>query len=116
MSEKNPVNIWSITGINLLAWPGLGTLLAGRKLSGFIQTTMSLIGAILTICLLFVLFKFASTGIESSKPIDPKLFIKENKSLIICGIAGLGMLAFTWFWAAISTYSIAKQLQTEANP
>ena len=82
MSEKNPVNIWSITGINLLAWPGLGTLLAGRKLSGFIQTAMSLVGAILTICLLFVLFNFASIGIESSKPIDSKLFIEQKNSLI----------------------------------
>lgn len=116
MSEKNPVNIWSITGINLLAWPGLGTLLAGRKLSGFIQTAMSLVGAILTICLLFVLFNFASIGIESSKPIDSKLFIEQNKPLIIYGIVGVGMLAFTWVWAAISTYSIAKQLRSEVKP
>ncbi|MEE2614046.1 MAG: hypothetical protein VYC62_00520 [Verrucomicrobiota bacterium] len=116
MSGKKTVNIWSITGINLLAWPGLGTLLAGRKISGFIQAAMSLVGAVLTICLLFVLFKFASIGIESSEPIDSQLFIEENRSLIIYGIVGVGMLTFAWFWAAISTYSIAKQLHSETKP
>ena len=116
MSGKKTVNIWSITGINLLAWPGLGTLLAGRKISGFIQAAMSLVGAVLTICLLFVLFKFASIGIESSESIDSQLFIEENRSLIIYGIVGAGMLAFAWFWAAISTYSIAKQLRIETKP
>jgi len=110
VSEKKPVNIWGITGMNLLAWPGLGTFLAGRKLSGFIQSAISLAGAALTICLLFVLFKFASIGIESTEPIDSKLFIEQHKQLIIYGIVGIGMLAFTWFWAAISTYSIAKKL------
>ena len=116
MSGKKTVNIWSITGINLLAWPGLGTLLAGRKISGFIQAAMSLVGAVLTIFLLFVLFKFASIGIESSESIDSQLFIEENRSLIIYGIVGAGMLAFAWFWAAISTYSIAKQLRIETKP
>ncbi|MED5454557.1 MAG: hypothetical protein VX961_08520, partial [Verrucomicrobiota bacterium] len=77
MGKKKLVNTWSITGINLLAWPGLGTLLAGRKFSGSIQTAMSLIGAILTICLFVVLFKYASIlGVDSSKKIDSELFIE----------------------------------------
>ena len=74
---------------------------------------MSLVGAVLTICLLFVLFKFASIGIESSESIDSQLFIEENRSLIIYGIVGVGMLTFAWFWAAISSYSISKQLHSE---
>ena len=114
MGKKKLVNTWSITGINLLAWPGLGTLLAGRKFSGSIQTAMSLIGAILTICLFVVLFKYASIlGVDSSKKIDSELFIEQNKSLIIYGTVGFGALAFAWFWAAISSYSISKQLHSE---
>ena len=111
MSQKNTVNFWSIAGINLLAWPGLGTFLAGRKLSGFIQATMSMVGAILTICLFLVLFKFASHEIESEKPIDSNLFFEQNSSLIFYGIIGLGIFSFAWFWAAISTYFISIQLR-----
>ena len=115
VSEKKPINFWGVTGVNLLAWPGLGTLLAGRRISGGIQATMALVGGLLTLCLILVLFNFAFHGMDSNQPLDPKVFLQENKSLIIPGTIGLGMLVLAWCWAAVSCYLIAKELKREAN-
>ena len=114
VSEKKPVNFWGVTGINLLAWPGLGTLIAGRKISGGIQATMALIGGLLTLCLFIVLFNFAFHGMDSNAPIDPTVFLQQNKSLIIPGTIGFGMLVLAWCWAAVSCYQIARELKSEA--
>ena len=115
VSGKKPVNFWGVTGINLLAWPGLGTLLAGRKISGGIQATMALVGGILTCFLFFVLFNYAFLGMESNRPIDPKVFLEQNRSLIIPGTIGFGMLVLAWCWSAVSCFLIAKDLQREAR-
>ena len=114
MSEKGPVNFWGVTGINLLAWPGLGTLMAGRKISGGIQAMMALVGGLLTLCLFIVLFNFAFHGMDSNDPIDPRVFLQQNKSLIIPGTIGFGMLVLAWCWAAVSCYQISKELKSEA--
>ena len=114
MREKGPVNFWGVTGINLLAWPGLGTLMAGRRISGGIQATMALIGGLFTLCLFIVLFNFAFHGMDSNAPIDPTEFLQQNKSLIIPGTIGLGMLVLAWCWAAVSCYQIARELKSEA--
>ena len=112
MSDKKTVNFWGVTGVNLLAWPGLGTLLAGRRISGGIQATMALIGGLLTICLFIVLFNFAFYGMDSN---DPRVFLEQNKSLIIPGTIGFGMLVVAWCWAAVSCYLIASELKSEAS-
>ena len=115
MSDKKTVNLWGVTGVNLLAWPGLGTLLAGRRISGGIQATMALIGGLLTICLFIVLFNFGFYGMDSNDPIDPRVFLQQNKSLIIPGTIGFGMLVLAWCWAAVSCYLIASELKSEAS-
>ena len=115
VSDKKPVNFWGVTGVNLLAWPGLGTLLAGRRISGGIQATMALVGGLLTLCLFIVLFNFAFHGMDSNAPIDPRVFLQQNKSLIIPGTIGFGMLVLAWCWAAVSCYQIAKELKSEAG-
>lgn len=115
MSDKKTVNLWGVTGVNLLAWPGLGTLLAGRRISGGIQATMALIGGLLTICLFIVLFNFAFYGMDSNDPIDPRVFLQQKKSLIIPGTIGFGMLVVAWCWAAVSCYLIASELKSEAS-
>ena len=112
VSDKKPVNFWGVTGVNLLAWPGFGTLLAGRRISGGIQATMALIGGLLTICLFIVLFNFAFYGMDSN---DPRVFLQPNKSLIIPGTIGFGMLVVAWCWAAVSCYLIASELKSEAS-
>lgn len=112
VSDKKPVNFWGVTGVNLLAWPGFGTLLAGRRISGGIQATMALIGGLLTICLFIVLFNFAFYGMDSN---DPRVFLQQNKSLIIPGTIGFGMLVVAWCWAAVSCYLIASELKSEAS-
>ena len=115
VSDQKTVNFWRVTGGNLLAWPGLGTLLAGRRISGGIQDTMALIGGLLTICLFIVLFNFAFRGMDSNDPIDPRVFLQQNKSLIIPGTIGFGMLVVAWCWAAVSCYLIASELKSEAS-
>ena len=88
--------------------------MAGRRISGSIQATMALIGGLLTLCLFIVLFNFAFHGMDSNAPIDPTEFLQQNKSLIIPGTIGFGMLVLAWCWAAVSCYQIARELKSEA--
>ena len=115
MSEKKLVNFWGVIGINLLVWPGLGTLLAGRRISGCIQATMALVGGVLMLCLILGLFNFVFHGMDSDQSIDPNVFLQENKLLIIPGTIGFGMLVLAWCWAAVSSYQISKELQREVD-
>jgi len=53
------MNPWIVAGINLLAWPGIGTYVGGHKVSGAIQAAMALIGGVLSLALIVVLFRLA---------------------------------------------------------
>ena len=76
---------------------------------------MALVGGILTCFLFFVLFNYAFHGMDSNRPIDPKEFLEQNRSLIIPGTIGFGMLVLAWCWSAVSCFLIAKDLQREAR-
>ena len=75
---------------------------------------MALVGGILTCFLFFVLFNYAFHGMDSNRPIDPKVFLEQNRSLIIPGTIGFGMLILAWGGSAVSCYQIARELKSEA--
>ncbi|MDP6082207.1 MAG: hypothetical protein QF663_01975 [Verrucomicrobiota bacterium] len=102
-----------MAGINLLAWPGIGTFVGGHKVSGAIQALMALIGGILSLGLIVVLFNFA-LKIDSTR-FDIEAFMAGNGTYLIVGVTGFCLLAFAWVWAAISSYLIAKQLHREVR-
>ncbi len=100
--DKKPVSPWVSTGINLLAWPGIGTYMAGQKVTGTIQATLALVGGLLSLCLIAVLFRFAMKLVSTH--FDSESFVQTNGMLLGLGAGGLGMLSIVWIWAAISSF------------
>ena len=104
------MNPWIVAGINLLAWPGIGTYVGGHKVSGAIQAAMALIGGVLSLALIVVLFRFAMK--LDSTHFDTESFMEANGTLLGLGGGGLGLLAISWVWAAVSSFQIATRLKT----
>ena len=107
---KKPVNPWLVTGINLLAWPGIGTYVAGQKTVGAIQAALALAGGLLSLSLIMVLFRLAMS--LDSTPFDIESFMEANGTLLGLGGGGFGLLAISWVWAAVSSFQIATRLKT----
>ena len=101
---------WVAAGINLLAWPGIGTFVGGHKVSGAIQASMALIGGILSLSLIVVLFKLA-LKLDSHR-FDTEEFMAGNETYLIVGITVFFLLAFAWIWAAVSSFLIANESKT----
>ncbi len=97
--DKKPVKPWLVTGINLLAWPGIGTYVGGQKAVGAIQAALALAGGLLSLSLIVVLFRLAMK-------LDSTHFDTESF------MGGLGLLAISWVWAAVSSFQIATRLKT----
>ena len=101
---------WVAAGINLLAWPGIGTFVGGHKVSGTIQASMALIGGILSLSLIVVLFNLA-LELDSTR-FDTEEFMAGNGTYLIVGMTGFCLLVFAWIWAAVSSFMIANESKT----
>ena len=101
---------WVAAGINLLAWPGIGTFVGGHKVSGAIQASLARIGGILSLSLIVVLFNFA-LKLDSHR-FDTEEFMAGNETYLIVGTTGFCLLVFAWIWAAVSSFLIANESKT----
>jgi len=108
--DKKPINSWVVTGINLLAWPGIGTYVGGQKVVGAIQAALALAGGLLSLSLIMVMFRFVMK--LDSVQFDTDSFMEANGTLLGLGGGGLGLLAIAWVWAAVSSFQIATRLKT----
>ncbi|SVC72181.1 uncharacterized protein METZ01_LOCUS325035 [marine metagenome] len=109
--NKKPINSWVVTGINLLAWPGIGTYVGGQKVVGAIQAALALAGGLLSLSLILVMFRFVAMRLDSVQ-FDTDSFMEANGTLLGLGGGGLGLLAIAWVWAAVSSFQIATRLKT----
>ena len=110
MPDKKPVNPWVVTGINLLAWPGMGTCVGGQKVVGVIQAALALAGGLLSLCLIVVIYRFVVK--LDSTPFDAESFLEVNGMLLGLGGGGLSLLVVAWVWAAVSSFQIASRLKS----
>ena len=101
---------WVAAGINLLAWPGVGTFAGGHKVSGAIQASMALIGGILSLSLIVVLFNLA-LKLDSTR-FDTEEFMAGNGTYLIVGMTGFCLLSFAWIWSAVSSFLIVNESKT----
>jgi len=108
--DKKPVSPWLMAAINLLAWPGIGTFIGGQKVVGAIQAALALAGGLLSLCLIVVMFRLVIK--LDSTSFDTGSFVEANGTLLGLGGGGLGLLAISWVWAAVSSLQIAIRLKT----
>lgn len=96
-----PLTAWLCLLANLLALPGLGSILAGRRI-GFVQAGMALVGFALT---LFWAVWFIGAWAQSKT-----LPLELNWQLGV-GTAGVLLFGAAWVWALVTSRRILRQAE-----
>jgi hypothetical protein len=99
---------WACAAMNQLAFPGLGTIMAGRRI-GYVQAVIMVVGFCLFVGFMlqyfawFARFVMAQGGDESSQ--------NGYRSCLWMLFAGLGLTGLAWCWALLSSISIVRKAQ-----
>ena len=86
--------------INQLATPGLGSLLAGRRLAGLGQLTLAVAGFVLVILWFLSVLRQFYGMVEGSVEIKPVGWI---------GLAGAGLFAAAWVWSLVTSIGLIRE-------
>jgi hypothetical protein len=85
---------------NLLALPGLGSFIAGRRVTGFFQAALALTGFGLTG---FWFFSFIALWFRTGE------FPMDGGPQFPAGLAGVGLFAGAWCWALVTGLAILRK-------
>jgi hypothetical protein len=98
---------WTCFLVNQLVCPGIGTIMAGRRVTGFVQAAVMLVGVCgaLAFALTYIsaVYRFAldGTATEASwNAMKPPAWL---------GIAGFALCGVAWFWALFSSFKILHE-------
>ncbi len=97
--QLNRSRAYVLTGLNLLVAPGLGTFLAGRRMSGVLQIALAVTGFLLSGRGVLQLTNFCLTADEF-----PDLDAIPLRAL---GIS-LGLMLAAWLWSLVSSLQILR--------
>ena len=86
--------------LNQLATPGLGSLLAGRRLTGSGQLLLSLSGFVL------VTIWFWRLMLQFYGQIGGDVIVKPEGSI---GLIGAVLFALAWFWSLATSFSLLRE-------
>jgi hypothetical protein len=96
---------WGCVAVNQLAFPGLGTIMAGRKV-GYIQATIMVVGFCLFMA--FMLVFFIGFARFMSLEFPQEQFHTQWSHRLWLLWSGLGLTAVAWLWALASSLSILR--------
>jgi hypothetical protein len=100
--------------INQLAFPGLGTIMAGQR-SGYFQAAIMLAGFFLTMgffCWYFILLARYIT----SPGWTQDYFRAQYRAYIWTVLTGLGLCLVAWCWALFSSITLVRKVSRGAQP
>lgn len=107
----SPSKAWAYVALNQLAFPGAGTVMAGRRV-GYIQAALMIAGFILVMCYLFALiaavYSFAATSGMSEQQ-----YRAQSGHYAAAGKIGLALTVVAWLWSLISSIAILRNAQKE---
>ena len=104
LSKRPPAVLWAI--VNQLAFPGLGTLMMGRR-AGYAQAAIMLAGFSLTMA--YLLWYLVCAGRYAVTPSwDEAHFTSLYRPYKWALQWGLGLCAVAWFWALFSSIAMLR--------
>src|SRR6266852_5377399 len=95
---------WVCAAINQLAFPGLGTILAGRR-AGYFQAAIMIAGFCLTMGFMLRVIFCALRGLAAQ---DANHFADQWRPYAWAGKSGLALCLVAWGWALASSISIVR--------
>lgn len=105
---------WSYVVLNLLAFPGMGTIMA-RRTTGYLQATLSLIGFGMFVgFVLWFMVGLVRTAGDMSGDLDAYWRFVRSRAWIAW--AGLVVCAVAWFWSLFSSVQILRAARRNSRP
>jgi hypothetical protein len=102
---------WAYAALNQLAFPGAGTVMAGRRV-GYIQATIMVVGFVLTMTYLLAVIgsvvNFAANGTVSEEE-----YHKQYQVYTWAGKYGLALSVAAWCWSLVSSIAIIRNVRKE---
>ena len=111
----SPGKAWSYLALNQLAFPGLGTVMAGRRF-GYMQATIMVIGFILTtVYFLATVSSLVSSAMDlnPNNTLGPGELRAQLHHYAWIGKSGGVLSAIAWCWSLISSISMVRHAQKE---
>jgi hypothetical protein len=102
---------WLCATINQLAFPGMGTVMAGRW-TGYLQATIMIAGFVLTMMYLLAVIH-AVVGLIFSGGANEDQFRASYHQYFWALKWGLLLTAIAWFWSLISSIAIVRSVPKE---
>lgn len=110
----NRSKAWACAAINQLAFPGMGTIMAGRRI-GYIQAALMLVGFVLAMGFMLWFIYCAALSLANSGA-DQKQFVAQYRPYAWVGKSGLGLCVLAWCWSLLSTIAILRQSRKTPPP
>jgi hypothetical protein len=102
-----PARAWLCASLNLLGFPGLGTVLAGRRI-GYVQAALMVIGFVLVMAFVGAYFTALLHVLNSPDFADQRAALSW-RSWLWAGQWGAGLSALAWCWSLASSVSIVRR-------
>jgi hypothetical protein len=98
-AKRTPV--WLCVVINLLAFPGLGTVMAGRRI-GYSQSVVMVMGFVLTVGYL-LWYLFVAVRYMTNSGWTETEFQAHYRPYLWALYSGVGLCLVAWLWALASS-------------
>jgi hypothetical protein len=102
----DPTRAWALLAVNLTVLPGLGSALAGRKISGIAQAALALAGA--GLCAWWLVLFIGEWSRTGEYPWG-------GGGDLELGLFGVALFAAGWLWSLATSAVIIRSLRTEAT-
>jgi hypothetical protein len=103
---------WVCVAVNQLAFPGLGTIMAGRR-TGFPQAAMMLLGFFIAMGFMLWFIFCALRGLSVGWSEDQ--FHAAYRPYLWAGETGLALCLAAWGWALVSSVGILRETKGHAK-
>lgn len=99
---------WTCVAMNQLAFPGLGTIMAGCKV-GYVQAVL-MVGGFLLLTGFMVWLILGMMGELVGSGLDHERLAVQHRAYAWTWQVGLGLSVVAWFWALGSSFGILRQV------
>jgi hypothetical protein len=110
--RKRP-NAWVCVLINQLAFPGMGTVMAGKRV-GYLQAVMMVAGFCLVLGFMLWFFVCVARYLAGA-PWTEEEFGAQYRPYAWLWQSGLALCLFSWFWALLSSVSLLRHAKSESD-
>lgn len=101
---------WLCVTVNQLAFPGLGTIMAQRKI-GYLQAAVMIAGFVLTMGFLLTYLSAVAQYLQHSEWSEEQFraqYLPHQWAIV----AGTSLCGLAWIWALVSSWQIWKASQS----